>query len=136
MLLLSRLPYHPRSQWCLRLPHLHPPPQLASPHLHPARSTCRHHGLHEPLLKQNLTLHQGCLPVRDAEEGVRLLDQLAVGVLVGLREGDARLSEVRELLIQRLEGEHRGTESSGRLEELLAYVSYFGFGRGHPQRCT
>ena len=127
--MLSHLPCYLRCQ-CLRLPHLQPPPQLPDPHFRPA---CRHHGLHEPLPKR-LPPHQGCLPVRDAEEGVRLLGEEAVDVLVGLGKGRAGLREVGELLVQGLEGEHRGTESSGRLEQLLAYVSYFGFGGGHPQR--
>jgi len=73
---------------------------------------------------KRMPAHQGCVPVRDAEEGVRLMGQEAVGVLVGLREGSARVREVRELLVQGLEGEHRGTKGSGRLKQQLAYVSY------------
>ena len=65
---------------------------------------------------------------------MRLLGEEAVDVLVGLGEGRAGLREVGELLVQGLEGEHRGTESSGRLEQQLTYVSYFEFGGGHPQR--
>ena len=100
MLLLSRLTKYPPCL-CLWQPHLQPPPQLSNLDLRTA-PTRRRYAINEPLLKQlpiHLGPHQGCLPVRDGEQGVRVLGQEAVGVLVGLAEGGAGRSEVGELLV-------------------------------------
>ena len=137
LLVLRCIPKYPLCL-CLRLPRLQPPSQLPNLHVRPA-FCCRYDAFHKPLLKQ-LSIHlmpqQGCVPVCNCEQRLRVLGHEAVDLLVGQAEGVAGRGEIRELLVKRLECEHRGTESSGRLEQLLAYVSYFGFDRGNPQRCS